>query len=66
MPAHPTAGSAPSFWPTPRARDWKTGSAAQARRRRACPLNDAVNGRLNPDWVEWLMGFPLGWTAVPG
>ena len=19
---------------------------------------------LNPDWVEWLMGFPLGWTAV--
>ena len=19
---------------------------------------------LNPDWVEWLMGFPLGWTDV--
>lgn len=19
-------------------------------------------GRLNPDWVEWLMGFPIGWT----
>ena len=19
---------------------------------------------LNPDWVEWLMGFPKGWTAV--
>ena len=19
---------------------------------------------LNPDWVEWLMGFPQGWTAV--
>lgn len=19
---------------------------------------------LNPDWVEWLMGFPRGWTAV--
>lgn len=19
---------------------------------------------LNPDWVEWLMGFPLGWTNV--
>ena len=18
----------------------------------------------NPDWVEWLMGFPKGWTAV--
>lgn len=20
---------------------------------------------LNPDWVEWLMGFPQGWTATP-
>lgn len=20
------------------------------------------NGRLNPDWVEWLMGYPIGWT----
>lgn len=19
-------------------------------------------GQLNPDWVEWMMGFPLGWT----
>jgi len=19
---------------------------------------------LNPDWVEWLMGFPLGWTDI--
>ena len=21
-------------------------------------------GRLNPTWVEWLMGYPLGWTAL--
>jgi hypothetical protein len=21
-------------------------------------------GRLNPDWVEWLMGVPVGWTAL--
>ena len=20
--------------------------------------------RLNPEWVEWLMGFPRGWTEV--
>jgi hypothetical protein len=30
-------------------------------------LSDAVGqagdiGQLNPTWVEWLMGFPLGWT----
>nr|AGC71952.1 hypothetical protein [uncultured bacterium A1Q1_fos_25] len=21
-----------------------------------------VGGTLNPKWVEWLMGWPLGWT----
>ena len=27
-------------------------------------LNDTVGGQLNPTWVEWLMGFPLGWTDL--
>ncbi len=22
-------------------------------------------GQLNPTWVEWLMGFPTGWTVLP-
>ena len=21
-------------------------------------------GQLNPNWVEWLMGFPIGWTDL--
>lgn len=21
-------------------------------------------GQLNPDWVEWLMGWPIGWTSM--
>ena len=25
---------------------------------------EADNMALNPDWVEWLMGFPLGWTDI--
>ena len=25
---------------------------------------EAENMALNPDWVEWLMGFPKGWTDV--
>lgn len=33
----------------------------------ADPAVLAASGRvaaLNPDWVEWLMGFPLGWTDL--
>lgn len=25
--------------------------------------NDQIGGQLNPEWVEWLMGWPIGWTA---
>ena len=21
-------------------------------------------GQLSPDWVEWLMGYPIGWSSV--
>jgi len=28
------------------------------------PLNAEVGGPLNPMWVEWLMGWPLGWTDL--
>lgn len=32
-------------------------------------LDEAVrthreDGQLNPDWVEWLMGYPPGWTSL--
>jgi len=24
--------------------------------------HSAIGGKVNPAWVEWLMGFPPGWT----
>jgi hypothetical protein len=27
-------------------------------------LADQVGGKLNPNWVELLMGFPIGWSAI--
>lgn len=27
-------------------------------------LRTDAQGQLNPDWVEWLMGFPIGWTSL--
>lgn len=50
---------------TPCARDYRTG---QRRRwedpKRANNLNDQIGGQLNPMWVEWLQGFPIGWTDL--
>jgi hypothetical protein len=56
--------------PTPRSRDWKdTGTVPPSRM--IDPGKDSLGqwvartepgGSLNPTWVEWLMGWPLGWT----
>jgi len=27
-------------------------------------LSAEVGGQLNPNWVEWLMGFQIGWTEL--
>lgn len=48
---------------TPQARDFRTGSLARWEDpRRSRNLNDQIGGQLNPPWVEWLMGWPIGWT----
>lgn len=61
------AAALESAWPTPTARDWKSGSASpETLERNARPLSEVMRtqqpGPLNPAWVEALMGFPLGWT----
>ncbi|NBR67728.1 MAG: hypothetical protein EBT79_10740, partial [Actinobacteria bacterium] len=32
--------------------------------RNAARANRGPVGQLNPDWVEWLMGWPVGWTSM--
>jgi DNA (cytosine-5)-methyltransferase 1 len=65
--------------PTPTARDWKGGYNSKSLTRKdgksrhldALPNavlgglgTDQVPGKLNPTWVEWLMGYPAGWTDL--
>jgi hypothetical protein len=61
------------MWPTPTTRDYKGGrkpeTLAASGRGETNSLNDAVtvrdqHGALSPEWVEWLMGFPVGWTSL--
>lgn len=51
-----------SFYPTPQHRDWKGKSQRGNYGNTNDCLPNTVNGQLNPDWVEWLMGWPIGWT----
>ena len=63
-------------WPTPSARDHKGGYIGGRIRNGKVSFDtldvavqhisnkDKKSGTLNPDWVEWLMGVPTGWTDL--
>jgi hypothetical protein len=45
--------------PTPRARDWKAGGKDGLEERVS-----TQGARLNPSFVEWMMGWPSRWTET--
>ena len=56
-------------WPTPRAgnpgsRPNGKGGKILAEEVKKKEENMIPGGQLNPDWVEWLMGWPLAWTDL--
>ena len=58
-------------WPTPRLNDYKGGGQkiirndGKSRMDQLCfNVESQETGRLNPTWVEWLMGWPLEWTDL--
>ena len=61
------------MWPTPTARDykdtakdWRNLAKYEHKKRLACSVasQGQTSGQLNPTWVEWLMGYPGGWTDL--
>ena len=65
--------NAVKMWPTPCAWDAKgldTHLRKDATETRSVLLSQKIamhgenGGQLNPTWVEWLMGWPLGWTDL--
>jgi hypothetical protein len=68
------------MWPTPATRDYKGANSfkttsekiSEGKRSHMGQLPNAImmkeqaaiGGTLNPTWVEWLMGWPLGWTDL--
>ena len=62
------------FWPTPttcmsKGSSLKSLTRKDGRDRSSDRLDHAVmalhGGKLNPPWVEWLMGFPIDHSALP-
>lgn len=51
------------YLPTPTAQDARNNGSPSQQARNSKPLNTEAGGSLNPDWVEWLMGWPIGFTA---
>jgi hypothetical protein len=57
------------LFPTPTCNDAKNDNPPSQRTengRHSDQLSVVAGGSLNPDWVEWLMGFPPGWTELDG
>ena len=58
------------MWPTPTVNDSKNNAGPSQFRRKGTNLNVAVakrgadGGKLNPTWVEWLMGYQEGYTDL--
>ena len=61
------------MYPTPMARDhkdinfnntWKLGNKAQPTMARKVLKDNKPGGKLNPNFVEFLMGYPMNWTRI--
>ena len=58
------------FWPTPQAGDALNFNIRESQRNydnlagEMLRKGELVGGSLNPEWIEWLMGYPSGWTEL--
>jgi hypothetical protein len=62
--ALPTCERESGLWPTPTAHNAKETNAPTEATRNTPTLAAQVGGPLNPNWVEWLNGWPIGWTDL--
>ena len=52
-----------SYLPTPTGHNSKEGAYPAEFTRNTPTLAAQIGGKINPDWNEWRMGWPIGWSA---
>jgi hypothetical protein len=52
------------MWATPKCQDSRHASWDRNKSNLGEQVAGLHGGKLNPTWVEWLMGWPLGWTDL--
>lgn len=62
-------GGTGRIYPTPTVQDSANNGGPSQYERNSLPLNAAIKARsdrgaLSPDWVAWIMGWPIGWTDL--
>jgi len=58
----PSLEATVNMLPTPRATGYKDCGTEDPERMQSIQAVTGDTGPLNPPWVEWLCGFPIGWT----
>jgi hypothetical protein len=53
-----------AMWPTPTAHNAKETNAPSESNLHTPTLAAQAGGHLNPDWVEWLMNWPIKWSNL--
>jgi hypothetical protein len=53
-------------FPTPTCHNSKEGAYPSEFNRKTPTLATHAGGKLNPDWVEWLMNWPIKWSDLNG
>jgi hypothetical protein len=62
---HLTKGSVCGLWlPTPTCHNSKEGAYPAEGKRRTPTLAWELGGKINPEYTEWMMGWPQGWTDL--
>src|SRR5690606_34653100 len=62
--AYPQPNLVQAMYPTPTCHNAKEGGYPAEHTRNTPTLGARVGGKIHPEFTEWMMGWPIGWTDL--